>query len=869
MSTPGASGNLEASIREGEQLFADGKLQEAHDHFVALTQTHPDSAMVWNDLGAVLYAAGHEFEAREAFDQAVARAPGDPDILLNLAELHIEAGRIEAGLPHLRTFHDVHPTRPEGVDLLHWLGIRADDRTRVLLLDTDRQLGRARKGFIQALKEGGLRTRDVQPKVLAALESVTGRSRAEILADIGRATRPFVVFADETSADEARIVSEQTGARVVMIERLLDEEGKLLEDISHITDELGEIPPATPSGDPVKPVLSVVVASDGDPQQTRNLLDRLALQDLEPSLFEVVVAFTGREDRLSGTLRAERWPFHCTRIHVDEGGLDSARDVALMRARGDLVVFFESTALPAADNLRRHLVAHHEAAQPAIIQGTMKFATDGALETAIQKAGLLRGYLPSAPAQDVDFIFLSSDNLSVARADLEAAGGFARDVRPEGHGDLALWHHLISQHGYQGQRVPVIQAKSALQITLPRFVEYHARMGHAKTLLAEQSEELCQELFRHERADSRWVALEQRRILDESRVTLGDRTEESIVQLIQTIDALPSDSTERLARLDELDGVLRALSARTGATQVASVVGDATITDEADEGLFDRKTSVIMLNLNGEPHLRDAVNSLREHTTGPYELIVVDNGSTDGSDAWLAAQDDVQLVRMEENVGAPAARNVGLEVATGDTILFCDNDVVFTPGWRELLVGHMARHPDIGIIGPMSDVVAGHQKTQRLPSPNQELDAFARSFTSEFEGQHRYTHRLILFFMLVRREVVDTIGGIDTRYGRWGFEDDDFSIRALQAGYQLCIAKDCFVRHLGSQTAKSAALDYEALLLQNWEVFKTRFGIEQDLAYGEPYDVDAIISQSFDPDAHRIPLGLPRSGESASSAAAP
>lgn len=263
-------------------------------------------------------------------------------------------------------------------------------------------------------------------------------------------------------------------------------------------------------------------------------------------------------------------------------------------------------------------------------------------------------------------------------------------------------------------------------------------------------------------------------------------------------------------------------------------------------------TSVIIPNLNGFPHIKGCVHSLRRHTRGPVELIVVDNGSKDGSLEWLEEQPDVRVVPLGKNLGAPAARNYGLQIARGETIVFCDNDVVFTPRWRPLLLAHLQRWPDIGMVGPMSDYVTGQQKIDPLPVPGLDLDTYASAISNERAGQHTYTNRLILFFLIGRREMFDQIGGICESYGRWGFEDDDLSIRANLAGWQLRIAGDCFIRHIGSQTAKTANLNYDALLLKNWEVFKAKWGLPMDMPYG-PYNPADIHAQSFTEEQLYVP----------------
>jgi GT2 family glycosyltransferase len=300
-----------------------------------------------------------------------------------------------------------------------------------------------------------------------------------------------------------------------------------------------------------------------------------------------------------------------------------------------------------------------------------------------------------------------------------------------------------------------------------------------------------------------------------------------------------------LGRLGVLALLRRLLAARYGAEWARP---------PRPEALSSALTSVIIPNLDGLPHLVAAIESLRRHTDGPVEVIVVDNGSTDGSLEWLRRQGDVRLVECGRNVGAPAARNRGLEVAGGETLLFCDNDVVFTPGWRPILLRHLAAWPDVGLVGPMSNRASGGQGLAEAPAAGESDDDFARRFHRRHAGEHVYTLRLILFFLLCHRRVVERIGGIDPRYGLWGFEDDDFCLRARLAGFCPRIARDCFIRHLGSRTDGVADLDYRRLLRQGWEIHKERWGIDPALPYGAPYDVAPLLHRPFDPRDHHVPF---------------
>lgn len=266
-------------------------------------------------------------------------------------------------------------------------------------------------------------------------------------------------------------------------------------------------------------------------------------------------------------------------------------------------------------------------------------------------------------------------------------------------------------------------------------------------------------------------------------------------------------------------------------------------------------TSIIVIALNGLDYTKRCIESIRKYTKPSYELIVVDNGSTDGTLEYLKAQKDIKLITNDENVGAPFARNQGLQIASGEYIVFLDNDVVVTRNWLDILISYSRNNHELGLIGPMSNYVSG---PQYVPDSNfEDLDAihkFAGKFSLKNREKLSPANRLILFAMFAKRDVIEKIGGFDPLYGKWGFEDDDYCIRALIAGYKLAIAEDVFIYHKGSSTSVSANIDYNKLLEENWENFKKKWGLPQYLSYIQGYPINIITNQPFNKEKHYCSL---------------
>ena len=195
-------------------------------------------------------------------------------------------------------------------------------------------------------------------------------------------------------------------------------------------------------------------------------------------------------------------------------------------------------------------------------------------------------------------------------------------------------------------------------------------------------------------------------------------------------------------------------------------------------------TSIIILTHDQLPYTRQCLESIRLRTLAPYELIVVDNGSQDGTVEYLRQQRDVRLLANDHNLGFPAGCNQGIHAARGEQVLLLNNDVVVTTGWLERMLAALTSDPAVGLVGPSSNYVSGSQQID-VPYPDlTQLDGFAWHWGQAHAGQWLETDRLVGFCLLFRRELVHKIGLLDERFGVGNFEDDDFCRRARDAGYR-------------------------------------------------------------------------------------
>jgi GT2 family glycosyltransferase/Flp pilus assembly protein TadD/predicted O-methyltransferase YrrM len=262
-------------------------------------------------------------------------------------------------------------------------------------------------------------------------------------------------------------------------------------------------------------------------------------------------------------------------------------------------------------------------------------------------------------------------------------------------------------------------------------------------------------------------------------------------------------------------------------------------------------TSIVILNYNGLDRLKPCLESIDRHTPEPHELVVVDNASTDGSREYLRARRGLLLLENATNLGCPPARAQALALATGDFIVSLDNDTIVTPGWLSRLLSHARNNPRIGILGPRSNFVSG---PQLVPGASYrdvaQLDQYARAWADQHKGSLTRAHRLVGFCQFIRRQVIEKIGVTEPRFG-FGFDDDDYTLRANIAGFETAIADDVFIHHTGGPQGRGDA-EYNRRLFADWEVFKSKWGLPLGLPYGAGYDLGRLLRQPYDRDRHFI-----------------
>jgi GT2 family glycosyltransferase len=241
--------------------------------------------------------------------------------------------------------------------------------------------------------------------------------------------------------------------------------------------------------------------------------------------------------------------------------------------------------------------------------------------------------------------------------------------------------------------------------------------------------------------------------------------------------------------------------------------------------------SIVIVTFNSERYIGPCLESIWRNSSYPNtEVIVVDNGSSDRTAQilkWQAAlHPELRLELGDQNLGFPAANNVGFRKAKGDYVVFLNADTIVTPGWIGRLIRHMKIDPSIGLLCAVTNFAGNEVKVPIVYTDESSLELFAIYRAAKLCGETTELSMAPLFCAMIPRALFNEIGGLDETYGRGMFEDDDLSASVRKLGRRICVAEDCFIHHFGQASFSTLGTnDYEELFHQNRERFELKWRV--------------------------------------------
>jgi GT2 family glycosyltransferase len=245
-----------------------------------------------------------------------------------------------------------------------------------------------------------------------------------------------------------------------------------------------------------------------------------------------------------------------------------------------------------------------------------------------------------------------------------------------------------------------------------------------------------------------------------------------------------------------------------------------------------RKVSVVVVAPKGLVYTRLCLESILVETDDlDLDLVVVDNGSSDGTQEYLAAlverDSRARVLRNGENRGFAPAVNQGLRLATGDILVVLNNDTIVPPGSLARLVAHLGR-PEVGLVGPTTNRCGTEAEVEAPYRTYGELLRFARRRADVHAGAIFDVEVATLFCAALRQDVLERVGVLDERFEVGLFEDDDYSARMRDAGLRVVCAEDAFVHHFGEASFGGLFANgrYGELFRANKARFEEKWAVE-------------------------------------------
>ena len=280
------------------------------------------------------------------------------------------------------------------------------------------------------------------------------------------------------------------------------------------------------------------------------------------------------------------------------------------------------------------------------------------------------------------------------------------------------------------------------------------------------------------------------------------------------------------------------------------------------DGMEHHMTSIVILSYHTLAVTKLCIESIRACTeAGSYEIIVVDNGSQDGSVEYLKKQSDVRCIFNQENQGFPRGCNQGMRIARGDEILLLNSDTVVTAHWLEQLRAGLYSARDVGAVSCVTNYCSNGQQIGVDYHSLEEMQAFAASYNHTDPSKWEERTTLVGFCLLFRRAIYDYIGGLDERFSPGNFEDDDYCIRIWQAGYRCLLLKDTFIHHFGSvsfardespEVQRRKAVKYNALLQRNAGLFREKWNLPEQYKSMRPSQLMPLLRRNEEQVEKRI-----------------
>ena len=255
----------------------------------------------------------------------------------------------------------------------------------------------------------------------------------------------------------------------------------------------------------------------------------------------------------------------------------------------------------------------------------------------------------------------------------------------------------------------------------------------------------------------------------------------------------------------------------------------------------DIKCDIILPVCDQYDFIKNCIESIIRNTDIPYRLIIINNGKSPNVRKYLDDLDkneavETTVIHSSHNIGWVKALNKGMKISRAPYICFQNDDTIVTRGWLKKMINILNIDPRYGMVNPVWD---------GRPS-NISIDKYNEILERKNRGNYIETDWCRGFSVVLKRDVIKKIGKVDEIYGLAYFDDVDYSVTAIEAGF-LCIkALDTYIYHHRNVTS------FELFKGEKWNELHEKNKLIYYKKWGKPLKISVILDrEASENDAYR------------------